>query len=139
MPTRLLSLQRWTRIPISPADSSRCNGRNSYTGPRVPCRRGADLALLGPAPARREHPRPPLRRHRPRRRFMLDFDQPLTVLPTFGVGWFGKARCSRTAAAAFCAGNHGCEIGGPRRVQCAAPDRQPSPSCGRLTCRLDGA
>jgi alpha-galactosidase len=32
-----------------------------------------------------------LRSARPLPSFMLDFDQPLTVLPTFGVGWFGQS------------------------------------------------
>lgn len=34
---------------------------------------------------------PPLRATRPLPSFMLDFDQPLTVLPSFGVGWFGQS------------------------------------------------
>ncbi|MES2150932.1 MAG: alpha-galactosidase [Pseudomonadota bacterium] len=33
----------------------------------------------------------PLRETRPMPSFMLDFDQPLTVAPTFGVGWFGQS------------------------------------------------
>lgn len=33
----------------------------------------------------------PLRDTRPLPSFMLDFDQPLTVVPTFGVGWFGQS------------------------------------------------
>nr|WP_315247314.1 alpha-galactosidase [uncultured Albidiferax sp.] len=36
-------------------------------------------------------PGQPLRGTRPLPSFMLDFDQPLTVLPTFGVGWFGQS------------------------------------------------
>lgn len=36
-------------------------------------------------------PRQALRATRPLPSFMLDFDQPLTVLPTFGVGWFGQS------------------------------------------------
>lgn len=47
-----------------------------YWGPRLP-----DDAL---APA-------PLRELRPMPSFMLDHDQPLTVAPTFGVGWFGQS------------------------------------------------
>ena len=34
---------------------------------------------------------PELRTTRPLPSFMLDFDQPLTVLPSFGVGWFGQS------------------------------------------------
>lgn len=33
----------------------------------------------------------PLRATRPMPSFMLDFDQPLTLAPTFGVGWFGQS------------------------------------------------
>ena len=47
-----------------------------YWGPRLP-----DGCLPGPA----------LRDGRPLPSFMLDFDQPLTVAPTFGVGWFGQS------------------------------------------------
>ena len=32
-----------------------------------------------------------LRESRPLPSFMLDFDQPLTLAPTFGVGWFGQS------------------------------------------------
>jgi len=47
-----------------------------YWGPRLP-----DGATPGA----------PLRQTRPLPSFMLDFDQPLTVAPTFGVGWFGQS------------------------------------------------
>lgn len=47
-----------------------------YWGPRLP-----DAATPGTA----------LRDTRPLPSFMLDFDQPLTVAPTFGVGWFGQS------------------------------------------------
>lgn len=47
-----------------------------YWGPRLP-----DTATPGTA----------LRGTRPLPSFMLDFDQPLTVAPTFGVGWFGQS------------------------------------------------
>ena len=47
-----------------------------YWGPRLP-----DAATPGVA----------LRQTRPLPSFMLDVDQPLTVAPTFGVGWFGQS------------------------------------------------
>jgi alpha-galactosidase len=47
-----------------------------YWGPRLP-----DGATPGV----------PLRDGRPLPSFMLDFDQPLTAAPTFGVGWFGQS------------------------------------------------
>ena len=47
-----------------------------YWGPRLPdgCTPGAALRQTRPLPS-----------------FNLDFDQPLTVAPTFGVGWFGQS------------------------------------------------
>jgi alpha-galactosidase len=33
----------------------------------------------------------PLRDSRPQPSFMLEFDQPLTLVPSFGVGWFGQS------------------------------------------------
>ena len=36
-------------------------------------------------------PRLPLRDTRPLPSFMLEFDQPLTLVPSFGVGWFGQS------------------------------------------------
>jgi len=47
-----------------------------YWGPRLP-----DNAT----------PAMPLRSERPMPSFMLDADQPLTLAPTFGVGWFGQS------------------------------------------------
>jgi alpha-galactosidase len=47
-----------------------------YWGPRLP-----DGATPGV----------PLRTTRPLPSFMLEFDQPLTLVPTFGVGWFGQS------------------------------------------------
>ncbi len=47
-----------------------------YWGPRLPDTAGPEM---------------PLRDSRPLPSFMLDFDQPLTVAPTFGVGWFGQS------------------------------------------------
>ncbi len=47
-----------------------------YWGPRLP------QDALPPMPLRDERPLPS---------FTLDFDQPLSVAPTFGVGWFGQS------------------------------------------------
>ncbi len=47
-----------------------------YFGPRLP-----DGASPGPG----------LRDTRPTPSFSLDFDQPLSIFPTFGVGWFGQS------------------------------------------------
>ena len=45
----------------------------------------------GPRLADGATPRLPLRDTRPLPSFMLEFDQPLTLVPTFGVGWFGQS------------------------------------------------
>lgn len=45
----------------------------------------------GPALPAQALPPADLRDVRPLPSFMLDFDQPLTVAPTFGVGWFGQS------------------------------------------------
>jgi len=78
-------------LPHAPADFVVLHSRHStlvleahadeapiwrYWGPRLP-----DGATPGV----------PLRETRPLPNFMLDFDQPLTLLPTFGVGWFGQS------------------------------------------------
>ncbi|MEY4884350.1 MAG: hypothetical protein RIS34_2204 [Pseudomonadota bacterium] len=47
-----------------------------YWGPRLPDAGTPSQALRG---------------SRPLPSFMLDFDQPLTLVPTFGVGWFGQS------------------------------------------------
>ena len=51
-----------------------------YWGPRLPTA-GSHAATPGYA----------LREARPLPSFMLDLDQPLTVAPSFGVGWFGQS------------------------------------------------
>ena len=78
-------------LPSAPAEFVVLHGRHSslvleahadeapiwrYWGPRLP-----DGATPGAA----------LRSTRPLPSFMLDFDQPLTLAPSFGVGWFGQS------------------------------------------------
>jgi alpha-galactosidase len=92
----------YAKTPDSPADWLVLHGTGSslvlelhadeaplwrYWGPRLP-----DGAL----------PAAPLRAGRPLPSFMLDFDQPLTVLPAFGAGWFGQsALLAHRAGTAF--------------------------------------
>jgi alpha-galactosidase len=53
----------------------------------------------------------PLRDTRPLPSFMLDVDQPLTVAPTFGVGWFGQsALLAHRAGQAFAQAFTRCEV-----------------------------
>ncbi|MFM2059194.1 MAG: hypothetical protein RLY71_3579 [Pseudomonadota bacterium] len=82
-------------LPGAPAEFIALHGRASsivievhadeaplwrYWGPRLASRDGRDVT-----------PEMALRDSRPLPSFMLDFDQPLTVAPTFGVGWFGQS------------------------------------------------
>ena len=56
-------------------------------------------------------PEQALRSTRPLPSFMLDFDQPLTVLPTFGVGWFGQsALLAHRAGLDFAQAITACEV-----------------------------
>jgi alpha-galactosidase len=56
-------------------------------------------------------PEQSLRSCRPLPSFMLDFDQPLTLVPTFGVGWFGQsALLAHRAGLDFAQAITGCEI-----------------------------
>ena len=67
-----------------------------YWGPRLP-----DGCTPGPA----------LRDGRPLPSFMLDFDQPLTIAPTFGVGWFGQsALLAHRAGQQFAQAFTGCSV-----------------------------
>lgn len=53
----------------------------------------------------------PLRDGRPLPSFMLDFDQPLTLVPTFGVGWFGQsALLAHRDGQAFAQAITSCEV-----------------------------
>jgi alpha-galactosidase len=84
----------YSSLPHTPAEFAVLHGRNSsvvielhadeaplwrYWGPRLP-----DAAAFASTLA-------PARELRPLPSFMLDHDQPLTVAPTFGVGWFGQS------------------------------------------------
>ena len=98
-------------LPDSPADFLVLHGRQSslvlelhadeaplwrYWGPRLP----DATAPLGA-----------LRAGRPLPSFMLDFDQPLSLMPTFGVGWFGQsALLGHRGGVAFAQAWSHCEI-----------------------------
>jgi alpha-galactosidase len=52
-----------------------------------------------------------LRDSRPQPTFMLEFDQPLTLVPTFGVGWFGQsALLAHRAGSDFAQAFDRCEL-----------------------------
>ncbi len=73
----------------------------------------------GPRLADGATPGAPLRDTRPLPSFMLDFDQPLTLAPSFGVGWFGQsALLAHRDGRAFAQAFDRCEIDWvtPKRV-----------------------
>jgi alpha-galactosidase len=78
-------------LPHSPAEFIVLHGCASS----VVLEAHADEAPLwrywGPRLADAATPATPLRDTRPLPSFMLDFDQPLKLAPTFGVGWFGQS------------------------------------------------
>ena len=80
-----------TNLPHAPADFIVLHSQRSS----IVIEAHADEAPLwrywGPRLPDGATPRVPLRETRPLPSFMLEFDQPLTVLPTFGVGWFGQS------------------------------------------------
>ncbi|OYU99641.1 MAG: alpha-galactosidase, partial [Burkholderiales bacterium PBB5] len=80
-----------TALPCAPADylvlhSPRCSVVLEHHADEAPIWR-----YWGPRLPEGALPAAPLRDGRPLPSFMLDFDQPLTVAPTFGVGWFGQS------------------------------------------------
>ena len=78
-------------LPDAPADYLVLHGRSTS----LVLEHHADEAPLwrywGPRLAEHALPASPLRDARPLPGFMLDFDQPLTLVPTFGLGWFGQS------------------------------------------------
>jgi alpha-galactosidase len=67
-----------------------------YWGPRLPDSSSPEMGL---------------RSSRPMPSFMLDFDQPLTLVPTFGVGWFGQsALLAHRAGLDFAQAITACEV-----------------------------
>ena len=78
-------------LPSAPADFLILHSRHST----LVLEHHADEAPIwrywGPRLPDGSTPGAPLRDGRPLPSFMLDFDQPLTLAPTFGVGWFGQS------------------------------------------------
>lgn len=67
------------------------HGRNSSVVIEAPAGEAPLWRYWGPRLPDDATPEMALRDSRPLPSFMLDFDQPLTVAPTFGVGWFGQS------------------------------------------------
>ena len=101
----------YTALPSAPAEFISLHGRHSSLV--LECH--ADEAPLwrywGPRLPDGTTPGAPLRHGRPVPSFMLDFDQPLTVAPTFGVGWFGQsALLAHRGGQAFAQAFNACQI-----------------------------
>ncbi len=81
----------YTELPAAPATFVSLHGRDSSLVLEVHADEAPIWRYWGPRLPDAATPGAPLRDTRPLPSFMLDFDQPLTALPTFGVGWFGQS------------------------------------------------
>lgn len=81
----------YTALPNSPAEFLILHGRHSSLVIESHADEGPLWRYWGPRLADGATPGLPLRAQRPLPSFMLDHDQPLTVMPGFGVGWFGQS------------------------------------------------
>ncbi len=78
-------------LPTAPAQFIALHGRASSLVLEVHADEAPLWRYWGPRLSDAAVPEMPLRDSRPLPSFMLDFDQPLSVAPTFGVGWFGQS------------------------------------------------
>ncbi|MBN8488299.1 MAG: alpha-galactosidase [Burkholderiales bacterium] len=81
----------YTALPDSPAEFLVLHGRDSSLVIEHHADEGPLWRYWGPRLADGCTPGLPLRDSRPLPSFMLDHDQPLTVMPGLGVGWFGQS------------------------------------------------
>ena len=79
--------------PLAPAAPPflALHGTHSSVVLELPPREAPIWRYWGPRLPQGIAPGPALRETRPLPSFSLEFDQPLTVAPTFGVGWFGQS------------------------------------------------
>lgn len=78
-------------LPNAPAEFIVLHSRNSSLVLEAHADEAPIWRYWGPRLPDGASPGVPLRDTRPLPSFMLDFDQPLTLVPTFGVGWFGQS------------------------------------------------
>ena len=78
-------------LPHSPATYAVLHGRTTSLVLEVHTDEAPLWRYWGPRLPEGAAPFMPLRDTRSLPSFNLDFDQPLTVAPTFGVGWFGQS------------------------------------------------
>lgn len=81
----------YSDLPDSPARMVLLHGRASSLVLELHADEGPLWRYWGPRLADEAAPTLPLRDLRPLPSFMLDHDQPLTVMPGLGVGWFGQS------------------------------------------------
>ncbi|WGG48243.1 alpha-galactosidase [Rugamonas sp. DEMB1] len=78
-------------LPSSPAQFISLHGKEASLVLEVHADEAPLWRYWGPRLPDQCQPGWPLRETRPLPSFNLDFDQPLTLAPTFGVGWFGQS------------------------------------------------
>lgn len=78
-------------LPHAPADILALHSRRATLMLEIHADEAPLWRYWGPRLPEGTTPGPALRDERPLPSFMLDFDQPLTLVPTFGVGWFGHS------------------------------------------------
>lgn len=78
-------------LPASPAEFLVLHGREASLVIEAHADEGPLWRYWGPRLSDGTGPALPLRAQRPLPSFMLDHDQPLTVMPGLGVGWFGQS------------------------------------------------
>jgi alpha-galactosidase len=81
----------YTPLPNSPAEFLILHGSSSTLVIEQHADEGPLWRYWGPRLADHASPGIALRDSRPLPSFMLDHDQPLTVMPGFGMGWFGQS------------------------------------------------
>jgi alpha-galactosidase len=81
----------YSALPLSPAEFLVLHGRTSSLVIEQHADEGPLWRYWGPRLADGNTPGQAFRATRPLPSFMLDHDQPLTVMPGFGVGWFGQS------------------------------------------------
>ena len=80
-----------TSLPHAPAEFIVLHSRASSVVLETHADEAPIWRYWGPRLSDGATPRLPLRDTRPLPSFMLEFDQPLTLVPSFGVGWFGQS------------------------------------------------
>jgi alpha-galactosidase len=98
-------------LPSAPAEFIALHGRHSSLVLEVHADEAPIWRHWGARLPEGTRPPGPLRAARPLPSFMLDFDQPLSLVPSFGVGWFGQsALLAHRDGLAFAQAFDGCRV-----------------------------